>query len=102
MHSDDVRAAAKALWDAHAHQQFPPRLRGLEVEGVDPVMLDSDIAGCVASWIAQSSRLDVDCRSILMRSRDDLDRLLTGLEDDDECGYFRRLRELATLALADA
>jgi len=37
------------MWDTHLCNKFPPELEGEEINGIDLVMLDADIAGCVHS-----------------------------------------------------
>ena len=48
-------AEAWQLWDEHCRAPFPDRLRGMEIAGVDMVLLDADIAGCVTTWLGGAS-----------------------------------------------
>jgi hypothetical protein len=56
--SDDPRALVSQLWEHHLRDPFPARLRGEELAGVDMVMLDADVAGCVDTWLHGSGPLD--------------------------------------------
>ena len=87
------------LWDEHLSAPFPAGLRGQEIEGIDLVMLDADIAGCVSTWLGNKGRLDEPRRRWLEGSLDDLARILPLLADRDERVYYERLRQLAQLAL---
>jgi hypothetical protein len=87
------------LWDEHLLAPFPTRLRGEEIDGIDMVMLDADIAGCVSTWLGNKGRLDETRRGWLEGSLDDLARVLRLLADEDERAYYERLRRLAQLAL---
>jgi hypothetical protein len=42
----------------HLERHFLLRLRSEEIDGVDMVMLDADVAGCVETWLKSSSDLD--------------------------------------------
>ena len=89
----------RRLWAEHMSAPFPPRLRGVDIEGVEMVLLDADIAGCVITWLESGGRLDERRRAWLQRSLDDLDRILPRLEDAEEHAYYERLRSVALLAL---
>lgn len=90
-------AVVSRLWAAHVRAEFPPRLRGEELAGVDMVMLDADIAGCVVTWRACHGSLDEGRRQLMGRLLQDLDRVLPLLSDEQECAYYRRLRRLLEL-----
>ena len=79
------------LWRKHSHAEFPERLRGAELAGVDLVTLDSDVAGCVKSCLAK--------KQVLVQRLDDLDAVLPLLGRRTESLYYGRLRELSTLIL---
>jgi hypothetical protein len=96
MASDD---SVQRLWDEHSDAPFPARLRGEEIAGVEMVMLDADIAGCVQSWLANNGQLDEHRKEILRSCLDDADRVLPLLQDDGEREYYERLRRLAQSAL---
>jgi hypothetical protein len=90
---------AAQLWAEHQEADFPDRLRGEEIAGVDMVMLDADVAGCVQTWVGSKRRLGEPHRSYLTRCLDDLNRVLRLLDDPSERMYYERLRALARLAL---
>jgi hypothetical protein len=90
----------RRLWDEHRRAPFPSRLRGEEIEGIDMVMLDADIAGCVDAWLGSRGRLDEQRRRWLQSCLDDLGRVLAALDDPEERAYYERLDILGTLALA--
>ena len=84
-----------SVWSRHALLPFPRRLLGEEVAGVDLVMLDADIAGCVDTWRGNRGRLDEWRRRILRDRLVDLEQVLRHLSADEEVAYFRSLRDLA-------
>jgi hypothetical protein len=94
---DERQALVSRLWKEHWDAAFPARLRGEELAGVDMVMVDADIAGCVDSWLSSSGPLDPERLSLLRYLRRDLDRVLALLDDDGERQYYERLRDLAQL-----
>jgi hypothetical protein len=87
------------LWRKHSHAEFPSRLRGEELAGVDLVTLDSDVVGCVTTYLAAKGSLDEAQKQVLVRSVDHLDAVLPLLASRNESLYFGRLRELSTLIL---
>jgi hypothetical protein len=89
----------RRLSDEHRGAPFPSRLRGEEIEGVDMVMLDADIAGCVDAWLGSRGQLDEQRRGWLQSCLDDLRRVLPALDDPEERAYYERLDALARLAL---
>ena len=54
------------LWSQHEAAAFPPELRDREHQGIDLVLLDADIAGCVSTALTRG-RLDRS-RAALLRS----------------------------------
>jgi hypothetical protein len=98
----DVRVAdVAALWATQRSAPFPSRLRGAEIAGVDIVMLDAQVAGCVSSWLSNGGSLDRRRRDALAACRDHLDRVIPELAGA-EAIYCRRLRDLGVLVLDDS
>ena len=87
------------LWSEHRGAPFPSRLRGEEIAGVDMVMLDADVAGCVSVWLSSNGRLDEWRKTVLLQCLDELDRIVPLLQDADEREYYERVRQLARAAL---
>lgn len=94
---DAIHGQLSCLWAEHRSALFPGRLRGLDVAGVDMVMLDGDIAGCISSLLSTDS-LDQRRRAILKRSIRDLQSVLPLLTVENELAYYDRLRAMAELA----
>lgn len=91
-----MRERLSGLWDEHRSAPFPPSDRGRDLGGVDLVLLDANVAGCVSSVLV--GPLDVRRRKILEFSIGQLDVLLPLLTEEDSMLYFRRLHRLAELA----
>lgn len=84
------------LWAAHYQAPLPPGWRRGSVAGVEMLMLDADIAGCVDSWLRADGALDERRQAILRGRRAQLDRVLPEL-DGAEAAYAERLSRLAAL-----
>lgn len=93
------RRPVERLWAAHLARPFPPDLRGVEVGGVDVVVLDSEIAGCVSTWLS-SGRLDGGRHSVLAQCMDEAYRVARLLVDSTDAAYFQNLGNLADAVLA--
>ena len=91
------RRAVARLWREHLASPFPDRLRGVEPGGVDVVMADANLAGCVVTWQVDRERFDDDLRPVARALLDELDRALPLLTIEAEASYCARLRELARL-----
>ena len=85
------------LWREHLATPFPDRLRGVAPAGVDVVMADANLAGCVVTWQVDRERFDDDLRPVARALLDELDRVLPLLTIETEVSYCARLRELARL-----
>ena len=96
---DSARGQVRALQEKRAALPFPPRLRGEEIDGVDMVMVDADIAGCVQVWLGSAANLDAGRIGTLRTCRDDVERVLPGLSLPSEHEYYMVLRDLADAIL---
>jgi len=85
---DPKRTAIASSWRRQMERPCPPGLRGEEIHGVDMVMLDADVAGCVQSWLKSSFDLDVQWVRILRTCLDALDRVLPELSDQWKVEYY--------------
>ncbi|MFJ4334524.1 MULTISPECIES: hypothetical protein [unclassified Streptomyces] len=94
--SEQVQNAA-LLWQEHRDAEFPANLRGVEVEGIDMVLLDADTAGCASTWINNGGTLDPQHRSILQSCVEDLGRVIPQISDPSGHQYYQRLHQLALL-----
>jgi hypothetical protein len=99
--ADERVEAVSRLWRAHVQAPFPPRQRGAEIAGVEMILLDADIAGCVCVWLDRSGQLDARRRSVIASCLDKLNLVLPLLVDQ-EADYYRRLRDLAALVCGES
>ncbi|MET9956209.1 hypothetical protein ABZ135_32345 [Streptomyces sp. NPDC006339] len=86
------------LWDEHRRAPFPPGFRGVDVEGVELVLLDADVAGLVQREL--HGGLDDRGVADLWRCVADLDKVLPLIGEAYCASYCARLREMAGLAAA--
>ncbi|MQS09038.1 hypothetical protein [Streptomyces alkaliphilus] len=96
------RAVVLRVWKEHVRTDFPPRLRGAEPGGIDVVLLDASIAGCVSTWLDHRGPLDARRCEVLRESLAELEVALPLITDETERDYLLRLDELARLTLQDA
>ncbi|RKR91828.1 hypothetical protein BDK92_6250 [Micromonospora pisi] len=96
--NEQVEAVAR-LWEAHLRAKFPARLRSAELDEMDMVMLDADIAGCVSTWLRSRGNLDDQRRSVLTLCVADLARVLPTLVGHHERMYYGRLHAMAVATL---
>jgi hypothetical protein len=87
------------LWRDHVADDFPPECRGAEIDGVDLVLLDSFIAGCVDTFLANDRDLDQRRTAVLRLSLRDAALAVRTL-DGAASLYYARLELLAALVLA--
>lgn len=92
------RGPIERLWVEHLARPFPPDLRGVEVGGVEVVLLDSDIAGYVSTWLS-SGRLNGGAHPILAQCMDEAYRVSRLLVDSTDAAYFKGLGNLAHAVL---
>lgn len=92
----EVEKEFDVLWQEHMRAEFPARLRGEEIDGVDAVLLDVLIAGCATTWRSSGSPLDEKRLGVLRQCLLDLDAVESHLSGD-EAAYYSRLRSIAEL-----
>lgn len=87
--------AAARLWQEHLDAPFPAGLRGVEPAGIDMVLLDADIAGCVSTWLKKGGFLEGERYGILRDRIEGLERVLPLLKETGHLRYYQRLLQLA-------
>jgi hypothetical protein len=81
------------------HRPFPSDLRGVDVGGVEVVLLDSDVAGYVSTWLS-AGKLNSGPHSILAERMDEAYRVARLHVDSTDAAYFEGLGKLADAVLA--
>ena len=89
----------RVLWQEHEAARFPAKLRGRDLDGVDFVMLDADIAGCVDSFM-KHSKLTVFQAATLGLCYHNSSQVISVLYEEG-AEYFWRLSRLAELILRE-
>ncbi len=84
----------RAMWNEHRAARFPAGLAGDDVEGVDLVSLDADIAACLEAYFGSAGRLDEARREVLETQTLVLNDL-TPLIPESGRAHFARLLHLA-------
>jgi hypothetical protein len=85
------------LWQEHLAAPFPKGLRGKDVNGIDFVLLDANIAGCVSTFV-ERGKLNAYQITMLGLSYRDASFVLPILNEEG-AAYFWRLERLAELVL---
>ncbi|MFF8831065.1 hypothetical protein [Streptomyces sp. NPDC015131] len=86
------------LWEDHLRALFPDGFRGVDVDGVDLVLLDADTAGLIHREL--NGGLDDSGIACLWGCIADLDKILA-LANEEYCvSYFTRLRTMAHVVAA--
>lgn len=96
-------AEIQELWKRHLATTFPPECRGMEVEGIELVLLDADIAGCITAYLGQRvvhNWHDLKRKKTLRRCCADLARVDLKLEGRARA-YFERLLLLTRKVLVN-
>ncbi|MFJ8534007.1 hypothetical protein [Streptomyces sp. NPDC093591] len=86
------------LWEEHMRAPFPPGFRGVGYEGVDLILLDSDVAGLIRREL--DGGLDEEGVAILWWCIAGLDKVLPLIDDEYCTSYYRRLRTAAAVIAA--
>ena len=89
------------LWREHKLAAFPQEYRGKDLNGVDLVMLDADVAGCVDTFLSRGN-LNLFQTAMLGLCYRDLTYLIPMLSEEGKAYYWRleRLAELVLKAVA--
>jgi hypothetical protein len=91
--------AIEALWQEHQAARFPARCRGADVNGIDLVLLDADIAIRVETFLREGC-LDLFDTAVLGVCYGDTWKVRRILYAE-AAEYFGRLGELAELVLRE-
>jgi hypothetical protein len=87
------------LWQEHLHTPFLKHFRGRDLNGIDLVMLDANIAGCVQTFV-ERGKLNMFQTAMLGLSYRDATFVLPTLNEEG-AAYFWRLERLAELVLRE-
>ena len=87
----------KDLWKEHLATPFPKECRGRDLNGIDFVLLDANIAGCVQTFV-ERGKLNLFQLAMLGLSYRDATFVIPTLNDEG-AAYFWRLERLAELVL---
>lgn len=97
MENESDELLAGELWREHLAASFPNDLRGEDVNGIDCVMLDANIAGCVDTFL-EGGTLNLYQLAVLGISYRDVSYVIPILNEEG-AAYFRRLERLAESVL---
>ena len=96
---NNSKSLIEELWKGHVATPFPKGFRAKDVDGIDFVMLDADIAGCVDTFLRrgnlnlfQTARLGLCYRHC---------SYVTPILNEEGAAYFWRLERMAELVLKE-
>jgi hypothetical protein len=95
-------ALIEELWKEHQSAPFPKSFRGKDVSGIDFVMLDADVSGCVDTFVS-TGNLNLYQTAVLGICYRDLNFIMPILNEEGRDYYWRleRLAELVLKAVAE-
>lgn len=85
------------LWKEHVATPFPKGFRAKDVDGIDFVMLDADIAGCIDTFLERGNLNLFQTASLGLCYRHA--SYVTSILNEEGAAYFWRLERLAELVL---
>lgn len=88
----------KTLWLDHLSEGFPEDCLGEQVEGIELVLLEADIARCISTFLQNGARLDPECAAILRRCHRDASVVVRVMSEPTRA-YFLRLERVAAAVL---
>lgn len=91
-------AALKKLWSEYESAKFPRGLLGQEIAGLDLVVLDANVAGCIETFLSRKRQLDTWRTAVLGKCYRELATVIAELSGSARA-YFARLERLAGLVL---
>lgn len=84
------------LWEEHLRALYPDSFRGVDIEGVELILLDADVAGLVQREL--NGGLDDSGIAMLWACIADLDLIVPLINSEYCVSYFARLRTMARIA----
>ena len=97
MERDSDQILINDLWEEHKAAPFPNGFQAKDVNGIDFVMLDADVAGCVDTFLHRGN-LNLYQTAVLGLSYRNLSFVIP-IINDEGAEYFWRLERLAELVL---
>jgi hypothetical protein len=97
MEDESEEPLISELWQEHLTTPFPKGFRAKDVSGIDFVVLDADIAGCVSTFVERGN-LNLYQTAVLGLSYQRASYIVPILNEEG-AAYFWRLERLAELVL---
>ncbi|MEV7982935.1 hypothetical protein [Streptomyces sp. NPDC086519] len=94
---DEKLDALAQMMAEHMARPFPPAFRGLDVEGRDMVMLDSD-AYAYAACVHEGLLSDEQARVSLTRLTSSFGKVLPAIDDEYAAKYYTHLHNMVVLS----
>jgi hypothetical protein len=95
--AETPKAVVARLFQQIQNETWPGHLNTAERAGVDLLMLDADIAGCVTTWLSNNGSLDARRLAILRRKLSDLEQVLPELDETDNLRLWQLWHQVAQL-----
>ncbi|MFD8570514.1 hypothetical protein [Streptomyces sp. NPDC059639] len=95
--SETPRAAVARLFQEIRKETWPAHLNTAERAGIDLVMLDADLAGCVTTWLSNNGVLDARRLAILRRRLSDLEQVMPEIDEADNTRLWQLWHDVGQL-----
>jgi len=86
----------KALYDDFIKIPFPNDLKGIEIDGIDLIILDSDTAGLIDKFINHDYQLKNSDRKKLLQNLSEIEKIKGELNENERI-YFSLLIDIIKL-----
>ena len=77
----DVRAEVARLYEQHRKLRYPKGQRGLELAGVELILIDADAAACGSNWLDDDGDFSEDTLWLAARCLDELRKVVPVFAD---------------------
>lgn len=97
METETDQSLIEQLWQEHIAAPFPQALRGKGINGIDFVVLDANIAGCITTFVERGKLNTYQLAMLGLSYRDT--SFVVPILNEDGAAYFWRLERMAELIL---
>jgi hypothetical protein len=83
----DVRAEVARLYEQHRKLPYPKGQRGMEIAGVELILIDADAAACASNWLNDDGKVSEKTLCLAAHCLDDLRKVVPMFADPRSAHY---------------